>query len=82
MCATGVNLAHVSRAKFAYVRHVARVYHANVARNKGCYFWTTSSEEILSPVFWGFYYFFGDFIISLVGAGGGGVGEFLPVFFL
>jgi hypothetical protein len=29
------------RAEFAYdVRHVARVHHANVARNKGCYFWT------------------------------------------
>jgi hypothetical protein len=36
MCASGVNLAHVTqmlRAKFAYdVRHAARVHHANVAR--------------------------------------------------
>jgi hypothetical protein len=45
---SGVNLAHMSRAKFAYdVRHVCRVSCKWCARNEGCYFWTPLQWYIL-----------------------------------
>jgi hypothetical protein len=38
---SGAYVTQMLRTKFANdVRHVARVHHANVARKKGCYFWT------------------------------------------